>query len=58
LTIVDDGKGFEPNQVPSNRLGLEIMRERAGSIEASFDVESLPEHGTTIRVIYRNNTAK
>ena len=58
LTIVDDGKGVEPNQVPSNRLGLEIMRERAGSIEASFDVESLPEHGTTIRVIYRNNTAK
>lgn len=51
LEVHDDGKGFSPADIPSpSRHGMRGMRERAELIGADFQVISLPEEGTTLRV--------
>ena len=52
LHISDDGRGFDPQAVSPERLGLGIMRERAAAIGAQLAVESRPGHGTRIRVLW------
>ena len=50
LEIDDDGRGFKMGE--SGRVdsyGLVGMRERASSVGAAFEVESIPGTGTTIR---------
>ena len=50
LEITDNGRGFaigESGRIDS--YGLVGMRERASSVGAAFEVESLPGEGTTIR---------
>ena len=48
LTIQDDGKGISDPNVPSNHLGLGIMRERASAINADLEIQSQPNKGTSI----------
>jgi signal transduction histidine kinase len=50
LLVEDDGAGFEPAQVPSERLGLVGMRERVALVNGTLTVESAPGGGTTLRV--------
>jgi PAS domain S-box-containing protein len=50
LRIIDDGKGFDPEQVPDGHLGLAGMRARADRLGATFSCESRPGAGTTIEV--------
>jgi two-component system nitrate/nitrite sensor histidine kinase NarX len=51
LEVRDDGLGFTPEDVPGpSQHGLRGMRERAELIGADFQVVSLPDQGTTIRV--------
>ncbi len=53
LEIQDDGEGFDPASVNSaERYGLQLMRERAQLIGASFEVASRPGEGTNIRMEY------
>ncbi len=52
LSISDDGRGFEPAQIPHNRLGLGIMQERAQAVGASLVIESQPGHGTAITILW------
>lgn len=54
LSIADDGKGFDLNDIEPTSLGVGIMRERAESIDASFEIESQRGSGTQIRVILKN----
>jgi signal transduction histidine kinase len=50
LTIHDDGCGFDPSQTPPNgHYGLVGMKERAALINASFQIESQPGHGTMVQ---------
>lgn len=49
LVITDNGRGFDPKSVPPDHLGLGIMRERAESIGATFEISSAPGEGTTIQ---------
>ncbi len=53
LEIVDDGGGFDLAQVPSDHLGLTIMRERAASAGAILRIESQIGAGTRIKVIWK-----
>ncbi|HBX71228.1 MAG TPA: hypothetical protein DEH25_18090 [Chloroflexi bacterium] len=53
LSIVDDGRGFKPQGIAPERLGLGIMRERAESIGARLEVESQPETGTQVVVKWK-----
>jgi len=55
LAIVDDGRGFDPAQVPAERLGLGIIRERAQAIDADLAIVSSPGQGTRITVVWKWN---
>jgi PAS domain S-box-containing protein len=50
LQVEDDGRGFDPNTVLSNHLGLNIMSERADEIGATLTINSTLGKGTEIMV--------
>lgn len=53
LTIVDDGRGFDPTHVPGSgegHFGLLGMRERAKAFNGTVTITSSPENGTEITV--------
>jgi signal transduction histidine kinase len=54
LTVLDDGRGFDREAVGSDHLGLNIMYERAQTIGATIEVESEPDEGTELSVIWRS----
>jgi two-component system nitrate/nitrite sensor histidine kinase NarX len=47
LCIRDDGRGFDPAQIPGHH-GLSIMRERAKAVGAALSIASEPGRGTEI----------
>jgi signal transduction histidine kinase len=51
LTVSDDGRGFDPHRIgASGGLGLINMRERARQLNGTFELDSGPGRGTTVRV--------
>jgi signal transduction histidine kinase len=51
LTIMDDGRGFDPHAVDGERhFGLKGMRERAETMGGSLEVKSRPGEGTMVRL--------
>jgi PAS domain S-box-containing protein len=56
LRLSDDGRGFDPAVVASDRFGLNIMRERAQAIGAQLSIESEIGRGTTVNVIWTDPT--
>lgn len=52
LAILDDGKGFSPQQALRDRLGLGIMSERAEAICADLVITSQPGEGTVVSVYW------
>jgi len=51
LSVFDDGVGFDPNQNhKAGGLGLINMRERAHQLNGTFEFDSEPGRGTTVRV--------
>jgi two-component system sensor histidine kinase UhpB len=50
LTVADDGSGFTFEQATSG-LGLGGMRERAILVGGEVEIESRPDHGTTVRLV-------
>lgn len=58
LTVVDDGAGFTPEDVPGTGLGLRSMAERIAAAGGSFQVESRPGQGTRIRAAWPRTGAK
>lgn len=55
LSITDDGRGFDPEKVPSGHFGLGIMRERAETAGAKLKVETKKDAGTTISLQWTGN---
>ncbi len=53
LCISDDGRGFDLAHIPSERLGLGIIRERAQAIGANLAIESQLGGGTQIKVLWQ-----
>jgi signal transduction histidine kinase len=48
VIVEDDGRGFDPANAGSGRIGLLGMRERVTQVGGEFDVESAPNSGTTV----------
>lgn len=50
LTVADDGRGFDPDQLhESVGMGIEHMHERANALGGRLTVTSTPGHGTCVR---------
>lgn len=47
LIIHDNGRGFDPN-VATPGMGLGSLRERAKTLHGTMQIDSSPEHGTTL----------
>lgn len=54
LSIRDDGRGFDMNQVPPGRMGLRMMRERAQTARVEYMVRSAPGEGTQVIIHWRS----
>ena len=52
LHVGDDGCGFDPRDIPPDRLGLGIIRERAQDIGSELTIESQPGEGTKVTVVW------
>jgi two-component system nitrate/nitrite sensor histidine kinase NarX len=52
LRISDDGHGFDRDGIAPDSLGLDIMAERAQTIEADLKIESQIGHGTQVTVVW------
>jgi len=52
LNVTDDGRGFDPERAPADRLGLRIMRERACEVGATLETKSDPDRGTQVTVTW------
>jgi PAS domain S-box-containing protein len=50
LRVVDNGRGFDVDNVPPGHLGLSIMRERAEAVGADLVLRAAPGHGTELTV--------
>ena len=50
LYVEDDGKGFDPEALDEDMIGLAGMQERAVLVGGTFTIESVPGKGTSIRV--------
>ncbi len=55
VAIKDDGIGMEILDVPSNHLGLGIMRERAQNIGAELKISSRAGYGTEIKLFWKKD---
>jgi PAS domain S-box-containing protein len=53
MVIEDDGVGFSAADKGQEHLGLGIMRERAGAIQAILSINSLPGAGTEVLLAWR-----
>jgi signal transduction histidine kinase len=49
LTIADNGRGFDPEQVTAAGMGLANMRFRAEKAGGVLSIESAPAQGTVVR---------
>jgi two-component system, NarL family, sensor kinase len=49
LEITDDGRGFEPGQIPPGRFGLAGINERVRLLGGSLELKSSPGAGTVVR---------
>ncbi len=60
LLIEDDGVGFKKDQfdteVMGNNIGMNIMKERAGQMGASIEIESEVDEGTRVIVSFKESS--
>jgi signal transduction histidine kinase len=52
LSIRDDGLGFDPDNVSSDHLGINIMEERAEQAGISLDIMTSHENGTEVTAVW------
>ena len=58
LSINDNGIGFDLGSASAGTLGLKIMQERAEEIGADLMVESSPNQGTLVSLLWQPTAAK
>lgn len=49
IEIADDGRGFDPNAIPRDRMGVRGMLERAIRAGGTADLETAPNRGTRLQ---------
>jgi two-component system nitrate/nitrite sensor histidine kinase NarQ len=56
VSVIDDGKGFCQAQSEMNHYGMAIMQERAERLGGMLSIDSLPDHGCAVTLVYNKNT--
>ena len=56
LSISDNGRGFDINQIPPGHFGVAIVHERAENIGATLKIDSQPGRGTRIALGWEQGT--
>ncbi len=51
LTVEDDGRGFDPANIPQDRYGLRGMSERARLLGGALRIATSPDEGTRIEAV-------
>ncbi len=51
VTVSDDGAGFDPARAERHGMGLGLMRERVAELGGTFQLDSTPGEGTTVRIL-------
>jgi signal transduction histidine kinase len=52
VTVTDDGGGFDPQLAEQRHgLGLGLMRQRVAELGGTFQLDSTPGQGTTVRIL-------
>jgi signal transduction histidine kinase len=49
LTVTDDGRGFDPRRLDTDRLGLAGISERVRLLGGAVDIKTNPGSGTSVR---------
>ena len=58
IVVSDDGRGFDPQQVPSERLGVRVsIQERVANVGGAAELESAPGAGTTVVIRWPADSA-
>jgi signal transduction histidine kinase len=52
MSIQDNGRGFDRTEVAEDRMGHQIMSERAREINAKFELKSSPGNGTLVSIVW------
>lgn len=52
VCISDNGKGFDPGQIPANHFGTTIMADRAQILDGRLQVDAAPGAGATITLSF------
>jgi signal transduction histidine kinase len=55
LSIRDNGKGFEPQELDKEHLGIRGMRERVEMLGGTLAIESAKKQGTEIKITLKRN---
>ncbi|MGB3717893.1 MAG: sensor histidine kinase [Candidatus Promineifilaceae bacterium] len=58
LTVQDNGRGFDPDALPADRMGRLSMEERAAGIGAHLDIDSRPGYGTVVKLTWVRDEAE
>jgi signal transduction histidine kinase len=48
LSVQDNGRGFNPEHIPADHMGIRIMRERATNANIALEISSAVNQGTMI----------
>jgi PAS domain S-box-containing protein len=56
LQVVDNGKGFDVQSIgETGGMGLANLKDRAQKLKAQLEITSIPEKGTSIKIVVRLN---
>ncbi|KFA58058.1 hypothetical protein A9G48_04745 [Gilliamella sp. wkB18] len=55
ISISDNGIGFQPNIKQDNHYGIVIMRDRAEILNGNLTINTEPQKGTQVMVIFKAN---
>ncbi|VAW72572.1 Nitrate/nitrite sensor protein NarQ, partial [hydrothermal vent metagenome] len=58
LTIEDNGRGLSTATFPAHHYGLSIMKARARTLNAEFNITSTPHSGTKIELFFPSQQAR
>lgn len=57
LQVMDDGKGFDPDEITSDHMGVCNMRERAEAVGGTFALNTRAGEGTQITFTWKTGSA-